>query len=100
VGQVMEATTALLELAPTDAHAHDLRGWALLQSGDYDAAQVSLERALSLDPALASAHYHLGQLWTAQGNHQQAQGAYIRALDLDTTGELVPLIERAKGGSP
>jgi len=94
-GQGVEAAARLVQLSPDDARSHDLRGWAAFQVGDYGTAQDSLLRAIYLDPALASAHYHLGLLWAAQGAHQKAQEALIRALDLDTTGELVPLVERA-----
>jgi len=94
----VEATAEWVRLSPDDACAHDLQGWAAFQVGDYDTAESGFLRALSLDPALASAHYHLGRLWAAQGAHQKAQQEFIRALDLDTTGELVPLIERAMGG--
>lgn len=99
-GQGIEAATKLVELSPDDARAHDLRGWAAFQVGDYDTAQDSLARAIALDATLASAHYHLGRLWAAQGAHEAAQEAFIRALDLDATGELVPLIERAMAEVP
>jgi tetratricopeptide (TPR) repeat protein len=93
----VEAAVRLVELSPDDAQAHDLRGWAAFQVGDYAAAEESLLRATALDPALASAHYHLGQLWAVHGAREEAQEAFIRALDLDTTGVLVPLVERAMG---
>ncbi|MDY6874596.1 MAG: tetratricopeptide repeat protein [Chloroflexota bacterium] len=93
--QGIEATAKLVQLLPDDAHAHTLRGWAAFQVGDYDTAESSLLRAISLDPMLALAHYHLGRLRAAQGAHQEAQEPLIRALDLDTTGELGPLVERA-----
>ncbi len=96
-GRGVEAAERLVELSPDDAGAHDLRGWAALQVGDYDTAQDSLLRAISLDPMLASAHYHLGLLWAIRGAHQKARGLFTRALDLDTTGGLVPLVERAMG---
>ena len=99
-GQGIETTAELVRLSPDDARAHDLRGWAAFQVGDYDTAESSLWRAISLDPALAAAHYHLGRLWAAQGAHQKAREAFIRALDLDTTGELVPPVERALGELP
>jgi len=94
-GRAAEATAELLKLSPDGARAHDLRGWALFQAGNYGGAQYRLKQALALDPTLASAHYHLGRLWAAQGEQKKAQEAYIRALDLDTTGELGPLVERA-----
>ena len=99
-GQGIETTAELVRLVPDDARAHGLRGWAAFQVGDYDTAESSLWRAISLDPALAAAHYHLGRLWAARGAHQKARETFIRALDLDTTGELVPLVERALGEGP
>jgi len=85
-GRGVEATEMLVELLPDDAGAHDMRGRAAFQVGDYGTAQASFLRAMSLDPTLAVAHYHLGLLWAAQGAHQKAQESFIRALDLDTTG--------------
>ncbi|MEA3342471.1 MAG: tetratricopeptide repeat protein [Chloroflexota bacterium] len=100
LGQATGAASELLKLSPDDARAHDLRGWALFQAGDFVAARSSLQEALSLDPTLASAHYHLGRVWDVQGERKKAQEAYVRALDLDITGELVPLIERVMGELP
>jgi len=91
----VEAVTELVELAPNDAHAHDLRGWAALQADDYDTAYDSLDRAVALDPGLASAHYHMGLLWVARGDPERAYEAFVRALDLDITGTVTPLVERA-----
>jgi len=92
-GRAVEATARWIELAPDDARAHDVQGWAAFQAGDYGTARSSLLRAVALDPALAVAHYHLGRLWAAQGAAQQAREAFARALNLDTTGELAPLVE-------
>jgi tetratricopeptide (TPR) repeat protein len=86
-----------LSLAPDDARAHDLVGWAAFLRGDYGLARASLERAVELDPELPEAHYHLGRLWNALGSAQQADAAYIRALELDADGSLEPLIRRAVG---
>lgn len=91
-GAGVAAAERMLELAPEDARAHDLRGWAALQVGDTDTAHDSLHRAISLDPTLASAYYHLGLLWSAQGQDREAREAFVRALDLDTTGEITPLV--------
>lgn len=94
-GQAVEATEALLKLAPESAVAHDLRGWAALQMDQYATAREHLTRALAIDPTLAAAHYHLGLLHKTEGKPDQAREAFIRARDLDTTGALTPLIERA-----
>lgn len=99
-GQGIEAATELVTLSPDDARAHDLRGWAAIQVGDYETARESLLRATFLDPMLASGHYHLGLLWVALDEYQKAQEAFARAVDLDTTGELLPLVERAMGEIP
>jgi len=99
-GQAVAVTAKLLELAPDDAQAYDLRGWAAFQVGDYAAAQEYLLRAIDIDPTLATAHYHLGLLLDVQGETQEAQEAFVRVIDLDTTGALVPLVERALGEMP
>jgi tetratricopeptide (TPR) repeat protein len=96
----IEAAAALVELSPGAARAHDLRGWAAFQVGDYDTAQDSLLQATLLDPTLASAHYHLGRLWAVQGAHQEAREVFIKALDLDTTGALILLVQRAMDEMP
>jgi Flp pilus assembly protein TadD len=99
-GRGVEAAARLVQLVPDDAGAHDLRGWAALQVGDYEQAEESLRRAVALDPTLAATHYHLGLLWSVRGLRQDAQEAFVRALDLDTTGELRSFIERAMLGKP
>ncbi|MBN1811485.1 MAG: tetratricopeptide repeat protein, partial [Anaerolineae bacterium] len=99
-GRAVLATEKLLELAPDDAQAYDLSGWAAFQAGDQATALDRLLRALALDPTSASAHYHLGVLLDEQGDSQGAQEAFVRAIDLDTTGEFVPLVERAMGETP
>jgi len=96
----VEAAEQLVALVPDDAGAHDLRGWAALQVGDYVTAEDGLLRAISLDPALAAAHYHLGLLRIARGAPVKAREAFVRARDLDTTGELTQLIERKLGVVP
>lgn len=47
---------------PEDARAHNLLGWAALQTDRYDEARASLQRALEIDPNLTSAREHLDQL--------------------------------------
>jgi tetratricopeptide (TPR) repeat protein len=98
--RAIDAAEMLLALAPESAAAHELRGWAALQAGDYEAAAGFLQQALTLDPHLASAYYRLGLLHQARGAGEGAVGAaaqeaFIRALDLDTSGALRPHIERA-----
>ncbi|MGD8968683.1 MAG: tetratricopeptide repeat protein [Anaerolineae bacterium] len=93
--RAVEAAETLLALAPDAAAAHDLRAWAALQVGDYETAEEHLRRSMELDSQLASAHYHLGLLRSGQGRRGEAEEAFTRAIDLDTTGEFVPLVDRA-----
>ncbi len=95
-GRAIEITETLVELTPEDAVAHDLRGWAALQVGEYEVAREHFQQAINLDPELASAYYHWGLLELAEGNQGKAEEAFIRALDLDTSGALIPLVERAR----
>lgn len=95
-GRAIEVTETLVELTPEDAVAHDLRGWAALQVGEYEVAREHFQQAITLDPELASAYYHLGLLELAEGNQERAEDAFVRALDLDTSGALISLIERAR----
>jgi Flp pilus assembly protein TadD len=95
--QARDATDQLVELAPSSASSHDLRGWAAFLAGDWDLAEESLRRAVALEPTFALAHYHLARLWQELGAGQRAEEAFTRAFDLDTTGEIGPLIERATG---
>jgi tetratricopeptide (TPR) repeat protein len=94
--QAVRATKKLLELIPDSATAHDLRGWATFQIGDYETAREHLHRAMELDPEMASAHYHLGVLERVQGHSEKAQEAFTRAIDLDTTGKFITLVERVR----
>jgi tetratricopeptide (TPR) repeat protein len=96
----MAAATRLLELAPNDAQAHDLMGWAYFLDQEDALARASLTQALALDPTLASAHYHLGRLNARQGHHAQASRDYYRAARHDTDGQLTAQLERARDELP
>jgi tetratricopeptide (TPR) repeat protein len=85
----------LLELAPQNAHAHDLLGWAYFLVQEDAQAQASLNQALALDPTLASAHYHLGRLYARQGHYDAAAQAYRQAAAYDDRGQLATQLERA-----
>jgi tetratricopeptide (TPR) repeat protein len=94
--QAVRATRKLLELVPESATAHDLRGWAAFQIGDYETARQHLQRAIELDAEMVSAHYHLGRLENAQGHSEEAEEAFTRAVNLDTTGRFLALVHRAR----
>jgi Flp pilus assembly protein TadD len=82
----LPAAQALVDLAPNDARAHDLLGWAYHLAGLQAEARASLLRALGLDPDLVSAHYHLGSLYLLTGQYDRARWHLQRAADLDTGG--------------
>ncbi len=91
-----EAAQRLLDLSPDSAEAHHLRGWAALQTGDYEAAESHLGHAIELDPALAEAHYHLGLVLKVTDREDAAESAFERAIDADTTGTLSAEVGRSR----
>lgn len=81
------AAEAAVDLAPSDALAHDLLGWAYQLAGRPVEAEAALLSALELDPGLASAHYHLGSLYARAPTLQDLARQHLRrAADLDTHG--------------
>ena len=83
-----------VELAPNDASAHDLLGWAYYLTDEDTLARASLTEALTLDPTLASAHLHLGRVHARQGHLAEASHEYRRAAAYDVGGGLAALLER------
>ncbi len=84
----LAAAQEAARLAPNDAHALDLLGWALHLSGRYAEAESTLHQALALAPDLASAEFHLGSLYATLGHHSRATEHLRRAAGLDTTGSI------------
>ena len=82
----LPAAQELVALAPDDARAHDLLGWAYHLSGQHDEGLVALGEALDRDPDLASAHFHIGSLYATIRQHDLARHHLQRAIDLDTDG--------------
>ncbi len=83
----LPAAGRLVELAPTDARAFDLLGWARFQTGDMPGAEESLRQAVTLDETLVSARYHLGRVLKAQRKNVEAQAEFAHVLDWDTSGQ-------------
>ena len=90
----LAAAHRFLELAPNDASAHDLLGWAYYLTDEDTLARASLTEALTLDPTLASAHLHLGRVHARQGHLAEASHEYRRAAAYDVGGGLAALLER------
>jgi Flp pilus assembly protein TadD len=80
------AAQALVSMAPGDARAHDLLGWAYHLAGQQGEAEMALLQALSLDPTLPSAHFHLGNVYLLTGQRELARRHLQRAADWDTDG--------------
>jgi tetratricopeptide (TPR) repeat protein len=85
-GGGLPAAQTLIALAPDDARAYDLLGWAYHLSGRHDEGLEFLAEALNRDPDLASAHFHLGSLYATIGQRELARYHLQRASDLDTDG--------------
>jgi len=80
------AAEAAVALAPGDARAQDLLGWAYHLAGRHAEAEQTLVQALALAPDLVSARYHLGSLYASTGRPDLARQHLQRAADLDTGG--------------
>ena len=65
-----------------DAAGHYLRALVLLELGDADAANASLQRTLYLEPNLVAAHFTLGNLARGRGLDAQADRHFRNALHL------------------
>jgi len=80
------AAEAAVALAPGDARAQDLLGWAYHLAGRQAEAEQALVKAVALAPDLVSARYHLGSLYASTGRPDLARQHLERAVDLDTEG--------------
>jgi tetratricopeptide (TPR) repeat protein len=75
-------------LAPGDAEAYDLLGWAYYLTSRFPAAHAELQHALELNPRSALAHYHMSAVWVALKQPEQARLSAERAASLDPAGEV------------
>lgn len=67
-------------LAPTDADAWDVLGWALYHQQDFAEADKALDRALAGRPAMPDALYHKAMICLAQDHTDQARALLERSL--------------------
>lgn len=65
-----------------NAAGHYLRGVILLEQGGHDAARLSLQRALYLDPTLVVAHFSLANLARRRGQHVEADKQFANTRHL------------------
>jgi tetratricopeptide (TPR) repeat protein len=78
----LPAAEGATRLAPTDAEAWMLLGWARLLAQDVQQALAALDTATRLDDSLAYAHHLCGLALRALGREAEARQVLIRAEDL------------------
>lgn len=81
--QALELADQAIAASPTFADAHVLKGIALAQTGQPDAATASFRQAISLDPANAKAYYNLATHQYQMGQKQEALAMAREALRID-----------------
>lgn len=73
---------SLLQLTPDDGHTLLLKGRALSDLNQQDAALACLEHAVRAEPGLAAAHYNLAWIYQRTGQIPRAIDAYRAAIAL------------------
>jgi tetratricopeptide (TPR) repeat protein len=86
VEQGIPAAEAFIETNENNAEAHDLLGWMQFLSGEGEKAEISLRKAIELDPNLISAHYHLARYLETAGNTAAAIDKYRYIIEQDRSG--------------
>jgi serine/threonine protein kinase/tetratricopeptide (TPR) repeat protein len=80
-----DAARRAIQLDPYLAEGHLSLGLALMMTGGYKPARVSIDQALSLDPKLNEAWLAIGQIAEAEGRPADASRAYDTAQKLDAS---------------
>ena len=80
------AVEEIIDSSENNAEAYDLLGWMQFLSGELDKAEITLRRAVELDPNLVSARYHLARHLEANGQSTAATEQYQHVIDWDTSG--------------
>jgi tetratricopeptide (TPR) repeat protein len=83
--------------APDSAEVHASLGWVLYQSGEYEAASLEIETALSLDPTSPRAMYYGGVMREVRGDFAAAAALYRAVIDAGTASGFARLAERGLG---
>lgn len=84
VADGLEAAQKAVALAPQNAAALEILGWAYALSGQPEEALGPLQESLRLAPGQASGYYRLGEVLAALGRVEEAHRAYQWAIDLAT----------------
>ena len=64
---------------------HCKRGYAYLDSGQYDTAVTEFKKAINIDPIFADAYCGFGRAYLGQGDLEAAENKAKKALSLDTS---------------
>jgi tetratricopeptide (TPR) repeat protein len=80
------AAEKIITIDEDNAEAHDLLGWMQFLTGDATQAEITLRRAIELDPELVSARYHLARYLNSSGQSTAALAEYQHVVDWDTAG--------------
>lgn len=79
----LNALETVSKLEVNDANFHFMRGLAMQDSGQLDAAKKSYERALSIQPGHINASNNLGTLLAGEGSWDEAVDLYRKALTVN-----------------
>lgn len=101
--QVIELTGQAIAANPARADAYILRGIALAQTNQPDAATQAFRQSISLDPTNAKAYYNLATHQYQIGERLEALAMAREALRLDTghtaARDLIVTLEQESGGA-
>lgn len=86
IADAVNSGQAAVALSPEEPLGHEYLGWALYLSGELEAAEQSLIRAVVLDATSARAQYRLGIVRIAMGKTEEARHSLLRGVDLDSEG--------------
>ena len=84
-----EVLRPALQTDPSSARTQNAMGAAYMGLGDLQAARVTLEKSISLDPGLGDAHLNLAQVLAAgpQADRLKAREHYAKAIELGMAAE-------------
>lgn len=70
--QAVQVLQAHLRVHADDADGHNLLGYSLRKSGQFEASEKAYQRALQLDPSHRGAHEYMGELMLILGRRDRA----------------------------
>jgi tetratricopeptide (TPR) repeat protein len=80
IRNAMASIDDAVNLDPTDAHSHVVRGRIYVRTGQYPRAVAEFQRALEIDPSNASARTELAGTHAAAGDSEKAEQIYREAV--------------------